>query len=89
MSEDAVGAVARGIYYAFRQPMISVETPWFDQLPHDAQQFLRMQAREGLNRLRQNVTDGMVAAGAAMGEDADPETIFVAMLDAALKDYIQ
>lgn len=49
---------------------------------------MRQQARVALEELRQNVTDNMVAAAAELGE-ADPETIFVVMLDEALKDHIQ
>lgn len=86
ISEDVVGVVARGIYYAFRQPLKDA-APFFDQLPQDARAFLRVQARAGLERLRQNVTDGMIEAALDL-ESPDPESIFVVMLDAALSEKI-
>lgn len=89
MSEDVVGSIARRMYH-FIQPPSVVEggRTWFHQLPPEARSFMRQQARVALEELRQNVTDNMVAAAAELGE-ADPETIFVVMLDEALKDHIQ
>lgn len=84
ISEDVVGAVARGIYSAVLASCSSPAgtAPFFDELPADAKGFLRKQARTGLERLRSNVTDAMCAAGAEL--EADPHEMFVAMLDAAL-----
>ena len=83
-SEDVVGVVARGIYAEVMRVSATPENPpvFFDMLPADARDFLRKQARTGLERLRHNVTDGMVAAGTELGDD--PAEIFCAMLDYAL-----
>lgn len=80
-SNDVVGEVARGIY---SQILSCQDGPkvWFDALPAEARSFIRAQARAGLERLRRNVTDGMVAAGAELG--SHPHEVFCAMLDWAL-----
>ena len=61
MSSD-LDVVARAIYHVFSQP-ITGQKPWFDQLPLDAKEFLRDQARAGLERLRDQVSDGAIEAG--------------------------
>lgn len=89
MTEDVIGAVARGLYkpvFAAQLKEGAAVAP--ARLPVEAMAFLRVQARHGLEALRQNVTDGMVAAAAELG-DADPETVFVAMLDHALRENVQ
>jgi hypothetical protein len=88
VSEDVVGVVARGIYAAFARPLEG-KRPFFDQLPADARLFLRAQARAGIQALRNNVTDSMVASAEELGDGTDYESIFVMMIDAALKGDIQ
>jgi hypothetical protein len=54
--------VARAIYHVFSQPF-GGKKPWFDQLPLDAKDFLRDQAKAGLERLRDQVSDEAIADG--------------------------
>jgi hypothetical protein len=78
-----IGLVARGIY----APVLAaspggVPKVFYDQLPLDARGFLEEQARSGLRRLRDGVSEEMLKAAEGL---VDPESIFVAMLDVVLR----
>lgn len=66
--------VARAIYHVFSQPF-GGKKPWFDQLPQDAKDFLRDQAKAGLERLRDQVSSPAIEAGLIELRDADAGTV--------------
>ena len=74
--------VVRGIYAPVLAASPGGLKVFYDQLPLEARGFLEDQARSGLQRLRDGVTPGMLAAADGL-EDA--ESIFCAMLDHVLK----
>lgn len=87
ISDDVIGAVARGIYKPVFAAQLKEGTAVGPaQLPPEALAFLRVQARHGLEALRQCVTDDMVAAAAETGccRAEDAREIFAAMLDQVL-----